>query len=85
MSIMKIIHLYAAFLLLTVPHVSANFKMLVYDITPSSSAIGLSSPPPNQLSSPPPNPPPPNPPPASFDYETDVDVVDASSARRRLL
>ena len=78
---MKIIHLYAAFLLLTVPHVSANFKMLVYDITPSSSGIGLSLlPPPNPLS-----PPPPNPPPASFDYETDVDVVDASSARRRLL
>jgi hypothetical protein len=41
MSIMKIIHVYAAFLLLTVPHVSANFKMLVYDITSSSSAIGL--------------------------------------------
>ena len=45
-SIMKLIHVYAVFLLLTVPHVSAKFKMLVYDITPSSSAIGLSSPPP---------------------------------------
>jgi hypothetical protein len=31
------------------------------------------------------SPPPPNPPPASFDYETDADVVDASSSRRRLL